>query len=472
MLRALWFLLKISLLAGVLIWLSHQPENWVTITAGTPVTENPPAWSLPQTGVYEIQVQSSFLIFLLVFVLFIATRIDRIWRAFVSVPKVLRRYRALQKREKGYLAVTQGLVAIAAGDPQGADRCARRAEGLVPSTPLTRLLTAQTALLNGNAPKARREFAALLEDDSAAFFGVRGLLSEAVAAGDYPAALELIRRADRLQPQRVWVVRNLFELEARNREWQKAEKTLKRAEKLGIYPKERAAALRQTLWTAMATEAKTRANTPADTTAALRMAESAFKIDNGFTPAAALLAKMQGDVGKRSAALKTILKAWNANPHPELAALWATHVPAPKKGASVYDAGRGNYQWMLHLQQSKPEHRDGLRALGAVALDAKLWKEARDPLLQAQDYRLLARLEREEKNDDAKARNWLEMAADAPAEPKWVCGPCGHAATQWQAICPHCGQFGTAGWMIPQVEMHEPLKRAVGYDAGILSPPN
>ena len=70
----------------------------------------------------------------------------------------------------------------------------------MPGTPLTRLLTAQTALLNGNAPKARREFAALLEDDSAAFFGVRGLLSEAVAAGDYPAALELIRRAAR--PQR------------------------------------------------------------------------------------------------------------------------------------------------------------------------------------------------------------------------------------------------------------------------------
>lgn len=471
MLRALWFLLKVSMLAGLLIWLSHQPENWVTITAGTPVTENPPKWGLPQTGVYEIQVQSSFLIFLVIFVLFIATRLDRIWRAFVSVPKVLRRYRALQRREKGYLAVTQGLVAIAAGDPQGADRCAKRAEGLVPGTPLTRLLTAQNALLNGNAPKARREFAALLEDDSAAFFGVRGLLSEAVAAGDYPAALDLIRRADRLQPQRVWVVRNLFELEARNREYLRAEKTLKRAEKLGIYPKEKAAALRQTLWTAMAIDAKAAAHTPAEMTAALRMAENAFKIDNGFTPAAATLAKLQGEVGKRGAALKTILKAWNANPHPELAAIWSGHVPAPKKGTSIYDTGRNNYQWMLHLQQNRPEHRDGLRALGHAALDAKLWKEARDPLLQAQDYRALARLEREEKNDDAKARSWLEMAADATAEPKWVCAPCGHASAQWTAICPHCGQFGAASWMIPQGETHEPLKRAVGYDAGILSPP-
>ena len=108
MLRALWFLLKISMLAGGLIWLAHQPENWVTITAGTPVTENPPEWGLPQTGVYEIQVQSSFLIFLLVFTLFIATRLDRIWRAFVSVPKVLRRYRALQNVKKVILPSRRG----------------------------------------------------------------------------------------------------------------------------------------------------------------------------------------------------------------------------------------------------------------------------------------------------------------------------------------------------------------------------
>jgi HemY protein len=469
MLRAFWFLVKLSLFAGALIWVTQQPANYVTITAGIPEqdAEQVSRWALPATGVYEIQIQTYFFLFLVLCFLFIVTRLDRIWRAFVSVPKVLRRYRALQKREKGYRAVTQGLVAIAAGDSYGASRLSQRAEILVPGTPLTRLLTAQTALLNGDSAKARREFTALLDDDSAAFLGVRGLLSEAVSAGDHAAALELIRRADKLQPKRVWVVKNLFELETRNRAWLLAERTLRRAEKLGIYSKVEAAAKRQAIWTAMAEEAAAKG----DTAAAMRMAESAFNIGHGFTPAAVLLAKLQAQVGKRNAALKTILKGWKANPHPALSALWAAHAPAPGKNVSPYDIGRGNYQWMQHLQKTMPDSRDGLRALGNAALDAKLWKEAREPLTAAQDYRALARLEREEKGDEAKAREWLEMAADAPTEPRWVCGPCGHAAAEWQAVCTHCGQFGASGWSVPVVELHEPLKRAVGYDAGILSPP-
>lgn len=469
MLRAFWFLFKISLFAGVLIWVTQQPANYVTITAGIPEQDPETAsrWALPSTGVYEIQIQTYFFLFLIALTLFVATRLDRIWRAFVSVPKVLRRYRALQKREKGYRAVTQGLVAIAAGDAYGAVKLSRRAEALVPGTPLTRLLTAQTALLNGDAPRARHEFAALLEDDSAAFLGVRGLLSEAVAAGDHGAALELIRKADKLQPKRAWVVKNLFELEARNGKWLLAERTLRRAEKLGIYSKVEGAARRQALWTAMAEKAAV----DGEMTTALRMAENAFNIGRGFTPAAVLLAKLQSQVGKRNAALKTILRGWKANPHPALAALWATHAPAPKKNLSPYDAGRGNYEWMQHLQKQVPDSRDGLRALGQAALDARLWKEAREPLMAAKDYRALARLEREEKGDEAKAREWLEMAADAPPEPRWVCAPCGHAAAEWQALCLHCGHFGQSSWTVPQVEMHEPLKRAVGYDGGILSPP-
>src|SRR5476651_1475605 len=125
MLRALWFLLKLSVLAGALIWLARQPARWIEING---------------LG-YEVQIQASFLGFLVLLVLFIATRLDRIWRSFVSVPAHYRRYRKAAQRDEGYRAVTDGLVAVAAGDTKAAEKLSRRAEKLIPETPLTRLLT-------------------------------------------------------------------------------------------------------------------------------------------------------------------------------------------------------------------------------------------------------------------------------------------------------------------------------------------
>jgi HemY protein len=452
MLRALWFFAKIALLAGAIIWLTLQPAHWISITG---------------LG-YEVQIQLRFLGFLLLLLVFVATRLDRIWRGFVAVPAVYRRYRWAVKRERGYRTLTDGLVAIAAGDAQAAARLSRQTEKMIPGTPLTRLLTAQTALLNGNAPKARREFASLLDDRSAAFLGVRGLLNETLAEGNYREALDLVRRAETLQPTRQWVIRTLFDLETRNREWLKAERTLRKAEKLGIFDAQGAARHRRAIWTAMSTDAEARG----EKAAALKLAQSALSIDPGFTPAVARAARLHDEKGKRRAALKTVEIAWQANPHPDLAGLWMGWSPPSRKSKSIYDAGRDIYNWAKRLDDLNPGHREGRRLLGASALQVKLWKEAREQLTQAMDYRALAKLEREETGSEAKAREWLEMAADAAPDPRWICTACGHGAPEWQALCRHCGHFNSMSWMTPSLDVHEPLKQAVGFSRGILEPPH
>lgn len=450
MLRAVWFLIKLAAVVALAVYLARDPGH-VEIT-----------WQ----G-YLIETSTSVLVVLVGIFLVLWTFGYRFWRAFVSVPRVFRRYKIAANRENGYRAVTQGLVAVAAGDGRTAEKYAKRAEDMIPGTPLTRLLVAQTALMNGNAPKARREFAELLEDNDAAFFGVRGLLTDTLNQGNYREALVHIRKAEQLQPGRSWVIRTLFDLETRNREWPKAERTLKKAEKMGLFDKETAKHHRQAIWTAMADENILLSHTAVAT----RLAESAFNLDAGFTPAALRLVRLYADAGKRRAAIKTIEKAWRANPHPALAALWMGFMPPAKKPKSPYSTGRDSYDWMKHLYDMQPDHRDAHRALGAAALKGRLWKEAREHLGIGMDFKMLARLEQEETANEAKAREYLEQAAEHPADARWVCRSCGHTAFDWQGLCPRCGAFDQLAWMTPSLEAHDPKVQPLLAGGAIIEPP-
>jgi len=450
MLRAIWFLLRLTALIAAILWLTATPGSVEINWHG-----------------YLIDTTASFLVAVIFVLGMLWTFIYRGWRALVSVPRVYRRYKIAAARENGYRAVTQGLVAIAAGDGRTAEKYAKRAENMIPGTPLTKLLVAQTALMNGDAPKARREFAALLDDNDAAFFGVRGLLTDTLKEGNYREALTLIRKADELQPGRPWVLRTLFDLETRNREWPKAERTLKKAEKLGLFDKAAATHHRQAIWTAMADENMLLAHTAVAT----KLAESAFNLGPGFTPAALRLVSLYAQADKRRAALKTIEKAWAANPHPALAVLWMSYLPAPKKATSIYESGRARYNWMKTLHDLNPLHRDSLRALGNAAVEARLWREAREALQQASDYRALAKLEQEETGNEAKAREYLELAAESAPDARWICTSCGSPAFDWSGLCPRCGAFDTLQWMTPETEAHMPKAAVQLTEGAMIEPP-
>lgn len=451
MLKAVWFLAKMALVVTAIGWLGPRI-----------------GWLHMDVMGYKAEIHGGFALILLFIFLFAVIHLDRIWRGFVSLPASLRRYRMIRRQDKGYKSLTQGLVAVAAGDARAAERSARHAESMIPHTPLTKLLTAQTALLNGNAPKARREFLALLDDSDAAFFGLRGLLTQTLKEGDYAEALQLIRKAEALQPKRQWVVRTRFDLETRNQAWAEAEDVLKKAERMGIFDATTARRHRQAILTARAQKNARDGFIPL----AAKQAAKAFGYDHGFSPAALLLAGLYEQMGKRRAAIRIIEKAWKQGPHPELAAFWHKLMPEAKKEPSVYETGKDVYLWVKRLTDLNPTHRDSHRALGAAALHAKMWKEARERLIQAADYRLLARLEREETGNDAKAREWLEIAAEYPPDPKWVCADCGTVTATWSALCAHCGVFNQKDWITPTSEGHATQKQVTQlFEGDLIAPP-
>lgn len=451
MIKVLWFLARLGLVCAALVFLVKHPGHIQIVWQG-----------------YLIETSMAVLLGAGAVFLLLWTYGVRAWRGIVDTPKVYRRYQASMAREKGYRAVTQGLVAIAAGDARAAEKLSLRAQNLVPDAPLTKLLIAQSAQLNGDAPAARRAFAQLLDDESAAFFGVRGLLNDALRAGDYQGALGHARTAEELQPKRQWIVRTLFDLETRNRDWQKAEKTLKKAEKIGLFDAVTARSHRQALYLAQAIDDQAQ-DRPAQ---AFRGAERAFHLDAAFTPAAAMLAEIYDANARRSKAVSTVEAAWQKNPHPALAALWMRLAPPEKKTKSIYDAGRGLYDWAKRLYDLNPANKESARALGLAALQGRQWREARQYLEQAGDYRALAQLEQEETGSDAQARKWLEKAADAMQDARWCCSSCGRAAVAWVPLCPQCRSFNRIVWMTGHDAAPHPLLTAEAFSpSDIIAPP-
>src|SRR5579871_6171914 len=143
----------------------------------------------------------------------------RFWRAVVTAPARLKRARILRRRERGYHAVTLGLVAAAAGDAREAARQSRRATALLDRQPLTLMLAAQAAQLGGDETAARRHFDAMLTHPDAAFLGLRGLISAALDGGDPKAALGYAEQARALAPHAPWLLDQLFDLHAALGDW-------------------------------------------------------------------------------------------------------------------------------------------------------------------------------------------------------------------------------------------------------------
>ncbi|HVO14284.1 MAG TPA: heme biosynthesis HemY N-terminal domain-containing protein [Alphaproteobacteria bacterium] len=362
-----------------------------------------------------------------------------------ALPSLFGRGRRRSRRRQGYLALARGLVAVAAGDAGEARRQARRADELLAEQPaLTKLLSAQAAQLDGDDGAARRYFAQMLKQRETEFLGVRGLLTIAEHEGDAPRALALARRADELRPATPWVVEKRFELEVAAGDWRAAETTARAALKRKAMPEPRARRLRAVVLL----ERSRLAAAEGLAERALVHAEKAHALDPDFAAASLRIAALLVTAGEERRARRAIEAAWALKPHPQLAELYL------KLGANADALHR--LKQVETLAALAPDHRESHIAVARAALDAKLWGQARKHLKAALATgvtsgvaRLMAELEEAEHRDAAAARGWLARAAEAEAEPGWLCGRCGAQADAWSARCGNCGAFDAIDWKSP-----------------------
>jgi HemY protein len=378
----------------------------------------------------------------------IAAGIFHLLRRLVTAPAAFLRWRRERRREQGFRALTQGMVAVAAGDPEEAMKHSRRANALLSDPPLTLLLSAQAAQLNGDHNAAKKYFSAMLERAETEFLGLRGLLTQALHAGDEATALKLVERAKELRPKTPWVLHRLYHLRARAGRWVEAEATL--AEAIGR--KAVTEAIGRHHRAVLLHEQSREAAAARDTGRAIALAEKSMSADRGFAPAAIHLAQLQNAQSRPRRAIRTLLAAWRAAPQPALARAFSELFTAETPLQRV--------KRVETLAAANPYHAESNLALAEAALDAKLWGEARRHLMAAgagnadpspRVCRLMAQLEDQEHGNDAAARAWLARAAQTPsADPAYVCDHCGAVLPHWSAHCPYCGEFGSLSWQVPK----------------------
>ncbi len=415
------------------------------------LADRPGSVSLVWDG-WRIDTSVAVLVVATVVVVVVVVLLVRVLRGILGAPGAYLRARRERRRRDGYRALTQGMVAVAAGEADEARRLARRADALLSEPPLTLLLQAQAAQLGGDETAARGYFSAMLERPETEFLGVRGLLTQAMKSGDDHAALELAERARRLKPKTGWALASLTELQARAGQWKAAQATLAQAVRRKALP----AADGKRLEAALLLEQSRAAAAAGDTAAALALAGRAESADPGFAPAAVWQGTLLRDAGRLRQAARSLEAAWRLAPEPALAEVYRSLAPG--------EAPLAQMKRLQRLADTNPDHLETHLMLAEAALAARLWGEARRHLARAgvrdeadgsgppppaRACRLMAEVEESERGDGPLARRWLSRAAMGAGDATYVCGTCGAESTRWVARCPQCRSFASFAWRLP-----------------------
>jgi len=429
MLRALWYMLLLGCLAALTKWLADEPGSLTLEWHGR-----------------LIETSAAMLVVAVGFVAVAAAVLYRVWRFIVKAPDGIKRYREDGRRRRGYLALTRGMVAVAAGDAAEASRHVERADGLLSDPPLTLLLSAQAAQLEGDEKAAEKHFSDMLERPETEFLGIRGLLSQAAKRGDSKEALKWARRAYRIKPKSEWVGGMLFDLLVRTSQWREADEVISLALRNKIVFPAEARRRKAILSHLLSLEAEA----TGDRGSAVKLAKAAHGEISDFAPAAAHYASLLIKQNKRRKGAQAIENVWSRKPHPDLAQVYWQASMAKDELQKVKAAEK--------LAKFKPNDADSLMLLAQASLDAGLWGEARSSLDKIQKTenqfsagycRAMARLEELENEDMLAAREWLLKAVNATPDPEWVCSHCGNAAPAWTPLCGKCGDFDTFAWGSP-----------------------
>lgn len=369
----------------------------------------------------------------------------------------LSRYFDRNREKKGFDALSEGMMALASGEGRKALSKAAKAERYLDRPELTTLLTAQAAEQIGDRSKAEEAYRKLLSNDKTRFVGVRGIMQKKLAEGDTDTAMALAEKAFALKPGHVEVQDTLLRLQAQKGDWKGARATLKAKLRHGSLPRDvhrrRDAVL-----------ALSEAKGVFDEAATIESREAAIeanKLSPDLIPAAVLAAEGYIAKDQKRYAARVLKKAWEASPHPDLAAAFARIEPdeTPKDRLKRFEK----------LVKPAPNHRESRLLMAELNIAAEDFPEARralgDLAAESPDARTLtvmAAIERGEGAPDAIVKGWLARAVTAPRGPQWTCENCHHIHAQWTPICDNCGAFDTLMWKeAPATDYQSPVGTAM-----------
>ncbi|MEM6886562.1 MAG: heme biosynthesis HemY N-terminal domain-containing protein [Pseudomonadota bacterium] len=356
------------------------------------------------------------------------------------------------RERKGYAALSEGMMALASGEGRVAMSKAAKAERLLQKPELTNLLAAQAAEMAGDRRKAEETYKKLVANDITRFVGVRGIMKQKLADGDEDMAFKLAEKAFTLKPKHEEVQDVLLKLQAGKKDWSGARETLAAKLRHGVLPRDVHKRRDAVLALSQAIEAGSDESVPEVQVKAIE----ANKLSPDLVPAAVMAAKSNVHLGRPKLAVNLLKKAWEANPHPDLAAAFASIEPNERASERIK-----RFSILTRLKPEHPETKMLLAELNIANEDFPAARRALADLVEtaptARSVTLMAAIEKGEGAADAVVRGWLAKALTVSRGPQWICEVCQHIHAEWVAFCEHCGSFDTLAWKeTPSAEVSMP----------------
>jgi HemY protein len=432
MLRILAFLLVVLALALGFGWLQDHPGEVALTWPGV----------LPAGGDNISLGVTTFIVIELVVIALVCV-VLWLLSGFVKAPKRLGRFFGTRRRDKGYSALSAGIVAAGAGDAVLARRMTKRSEKFLSNRrePLVRFLDAQTAMIEGDHDRARSAFETMEKEPETRLLALRGLFLEAERLGDDAAARGYAERAVRIAPHVPWAGGAVLEAKSIEGDFEGALAILEAQKNARLIERQESIRLRAVLLTAQAMAIADR-----DPAGSKLAALEAQKLAPSLTPAATTAAQALFRLGDVKRGSKVLEKAWTEEPHPDVAAAYVQARP----GDSVAD----RLKRAKTLQQLRPNHVESSLVVAHAALDARDFTLAREEAMAASRmapresvFLLLADIEEAETGAEGRVREWLGKAIRAPRDPAWTAD--GYVSENWAPVSPVTGRLDAFRWKVP-----------------------
>lgn len=354
------------------------------------------------------------------------------------------RYFDRNRERKGYKALSEGMMAAAAGEGRLALSKAARAERYLRKPQLTDLLSAQAAEISGDTKTATEIYKRLLQKDQTRFVGLRGLLRQKLQEGDTDTALKLAERAYALKPRHRDVQDTLLRLQTETGDWKGARGVLRAKMHQGEIPRD----MHRRRDAVLALQEAKGILAEGASIEAREAAIAAAKSSPDLIPAVVMAARAHIDKGNPRTAERLLRKAWQAQPHPDLASAYAAIAPDEAPDARLKRFGK--------LLSVRPDHEETRLLKAELNIAVEDFPAARRALGDLPDSHptarvlaIMAAVERGAGADDAVVRGWLTRALTAPRGAQWSCDTCQAVHADWTPICDNCGGFDTLSWREP-----------------------
>ncbi|HLX99428.1 MAG TPA: heme biosynthesis HemY N-terminal domain-containing protein [Roseiarcus sp.] len=437
MVRLLIFLAALALAALGLTWFANNP-GVVDLT-----------WRAHE---YEVS-----LMFALGAVLALAVALAIVWgvlRFVFRVPSLVSIGARARRREKGFQALSRGMIAVGAGDARAAAKHSADASRLIGHEPMTKLLKAQSAQLSGDTAGAVAAYTAMLEHHQTHGLGLRGLHLEARRAGNHGAALQYAMRANARAPA-AWAGQAVLDDRTRRGDWAGALATVDSNAAARLIDKPTANRWRAVIKTAMAEAAMER-----DPKAALALAQEACRLAPTLVPAAAISGRLMAQAGDYRRASRILEAAYAQTPHPDLAAAYLrvrhgdSSADRVARARALVRIAPGDPESLLTLGRAALEAHDDAAARSAIA--PLIASDSPDGRPTRRVCLLMADIEEADGHHGA-VREWLGRAARAPHDKAWVAD--GVISDRWAPVSPS-GTLDGFVWRTPDERIAAPAEAA------------